>query len=308
VCVIELRIWRCLAAAVLLAALAGCSGVKFAYQRIDWGIAWYARQNVTLTAAQEARLDAEIDALMRWHCESELPEYARSFVELASGVEQAPLAADTLAGEARRLEDYWDQIMVRAAPALVDMLIELDEAQVEELIANLEEDLAEDRAEYLAETDAAGERRERIEKGFRRWIGRLNPDQRTAIAAWAALSQPWVDNWIDSREAWIALFAAALRDPRNDERAEVLLTLMTAPESVRSEAQRAAAETWRVSFIELLTEIDTSLEPRQRRQLAGRLRAWGEDFAALACDDDAPGRLETAALSGSGGRAVSTRP
>jgi len=283
---------------LLLGVLAGCSGVKFAYHRIDWGIAWYAQQNVTLTATQEARLEAEIDALMQWHCESQLPAYARSFVTLASDIEQSPLAAASMARESRRLEDYWDHVMARAGPVLVDLLLELDDAQVEELIANLEEDLAERRAEYLSEPDAAGERLERLEKGFRRWIGRLNPDQREAIAAWAALSQPWVGNWIDTRETWIALFAATLRAQRDDERAEFLLTLITAPESLRSEAQRAVTETWRQSFVALLSNIDASLEPRQRRQLAGRLRDWGEDFAALACSADKPDRLETAALNG----------
>lgn len=63
---------------LLLSALllSACSLLDFAYHQLDWLMLRKVESVVDLNGEQRARLRQDIDALLKWHCETQVPRYA----------------------------------------------------------------------------------------------------------------------------------------------------------------------------------------------------------------------------------------
>lgn len=62
-------------AIVLLALVAGCSSTTFFYNRLPIFVGWYVGDYVTLSREQGVLFDAQLEILLDWHRQAELPQY-----------------------------------------------------------------------------------------------------------------------------------------------------------------------------------------------------------------------------------------
>lgn len=283
------RLGRCLLAATALLVLAGCS-TSYIYERADRFAGRWVSGYMELEPEQQAMLEAELDALHAWHRREHLPRYAgwlRSVAaEVASPGEVGPAE---LRARGEELGEFWREIAERAMPPLLELGAGMQDEQVEEFVARLREEHAEEleeSAEHTPEGHAARRARS-MERFLKRWVGSLTETQRAEIRAWSRELEPSREAWLESRLGWIDAMERALA-ARQDEQALALAadTLIMRPEDRWTPTYAALVERNSVRTTEFLARFLAGLEPRQRTRAVGRLEELAAEFEALAANGD----------------------
>lgn len=272
------RICRAPALLLIGALLVGCSS-SFWYNRADWLIGWYVDDYIDFNRDQQRFFDARLEEVLHWHRREQLPRY----VDFLSRAEQAFAGEVTVAGlEAFSGEmwNFWRDIVARSLPDMQQLFSGLSPEQKQEFIRALQRQQREFAEEYveLSDVELQRERRKRMRKLLKRWIGSLDTEQRERIAQWATrlpnnyplISQQQV-LWNDRFTDWL------LQGGSIDE----LERLYVYPDDLWSAEYRERMESSRRMTLQMLVDIHRSLGEEQRRKLLGNLARWHQDFEQL---------------------------
>ncbi len=266
---------------VLALVLAACSVARTAYERADWLIQRNLRQYVSWEGEQREALRQRLDEALDWHRETQLPLYSEALQALRADLAASESGAVDWQPHIDRGAVFWRNLLERVQPDIVAMLAMLSDAQVDELLANLEE-RSEERLARNARRGAEGSARD-LRRQVQRWTGRLDTGQRALIEDWSRQQRDLGDFARHSQAQWRAAFAEALTLRRSDPAAfaEQLDSLLTRPDTFWSEDYAAAIAGNTARSMALLDDLHASLDARQRRQLDRRLREWAELFDDL---------------------------
>ena len=268
--------------------LAGC-GAQFLYNRLDT-VAWlYVKTQVSLEDLQSRQLRDSLRSFLEWHRRTELPRYADFAAALARDAAR-PLGRARIDRARLDIEALWRGSVARGAPDAAQFLAGLDSAQRDELFASLAEDDAEVREEFCDAPEK--KRRERqfktVVESAEDWVGRLTPAQLELIRSGLAPLRPsgcaWAESRVQFRQDLRDLVERGSRDP---DYAQRVARLLSNPEERWDPQYRAVFESNRDAVIDLLAELDTALNPRQRAKLAEKLTNYARDFRALAAQPGA---------------------
>ena len=271
---------RIAAALVLVAAVSGCSVVRFAYDNADTYLHWRATSYLDLHGEAVDELHERIQQLLAWHRTQALPQYVRIADDAARRLSR---------GLARQDLDWgYDSLMVQARQSLhaaagcvAPMLDLLTPAQ----LAHLEERLAEDNRKFARENLRGSEeerrqrRARRAEEQLEDWVGRLSQTQVDRIRRFSER----------------APLAAELRDrDRKRIQAEVLAMIRAGQAAARlpefaanwqrgrDPAFAAVNEAWRQEVSAMLLDIERTLTPAQRARAVAQLQRYARDMRMLA--------------------------
>ncbi|GEK11270.1 DUF6279 family lipoprotein [Pseudoalteromonas peptidolytica] len=147
--------------------LVGCSQ-RLAYNNLGWLASYYISDFVDLTDQQEDQLESDVEALVNWHRQSELPKYQSQVQSLINNWQEMTEADVVAMFDTTR--HYWYSVVAQVFPKLVHHLNTLNRQQKEMLITNLETQLLKDDWQ-----DGDQYRR------YERWLGKLNNAQRAII-------------------------------------------------------------------------------------------------------------------------------
>lgn len=275
--------WRGALLAVIL--LTGCTST-FVYNRLDTLVAWYLEGLVTLDQRQRADLRAWLDDTLDWHRDSELERYAQFVRSLAQQTENSG-DHSTFERAESQFRVFTADVARRTAPEAAKLMLGLTDPQVEELSANLEKQGEERLAkeQKLLKKGQWHERRaKQITKQFRRWVGKIQPEQQTLIAATAKQLEPSYPEWLQSQRAWRAALRAALAKRHANSAASTteLTALLTDPDRFWTDAYRQKLEANRTRTLNLLVALDASLSREQRDEFQRRLTKFAEELESLA--------------------------
>jgi len=273
---------RWLVVAALAVGLTGC-GLGLVYPRLDTVVGFYIEGLVTLDKAQSAELKRILAGNLEWHRRSELDRYSAFLRELAVAVERGAGRDDWLAA-ARRTEEYWRRVFEQAAPGYARLAATFTDAQVTELLANLERQDDKDRREFESRTP--GQRAARREKSMRRalerFTGPLTPAQRGLIGEHVASSPSFMPDWLENRQVWRAELADALAGRRAGAEFEARMQVLVArPDELWTPRYRAAVELRRESLVDFVAALDATLTTRQRAAARRQLLALAEEVQGL---------------------------
>jgi hypothetical protein len=273
---------RWLVVAALAVGLTGC-GLGLVYPRLDTVVGFYIEGLVTLDKAQSAELKRILAGNLEWHRRSELDRYSAFLRELAVAVERGAGRDDWLAA-ARRTEEYWRRVFEQAAPGYARLAATFTDAQVTELLANLERQDDKDRREFESRTP--GQRAARREKSMRRalerFTGPLTPAQRGLIGEHVASSPSFMPEWLENRQVWRAELADALAGRRAGAEFEARMQVLVArPDELWTPRYRAAVELRRESLVDFVAALDATLTTRQRAAARRQLLALAEEVQGL---------------------------
>ena len=273
---------RWVAVAALALGLAGC-GLGLGYPRLDSVVGFYVEGLVTLDKAQSVALKRTLASNLEWHRQSELERYSAFLRDMADTV-AGGAGRDEWLGASRRTEQYWREIFAQAAPGYTALASTFTDAQVAELLENLEREDEEAWADF--ERRKPEQRQARREKSVRRalerFTGPLTAGQQKLIRENAARSQPFMAEWRDNRRVWRAALADALaqRGAGADFESRMFV-LIARPDELWTPAYRAALERRRESLIDLVVELDATLTPQQRAAAQRELLALADEVQAL---------------------------
>jgi Family of unknown function (DUF6279) len=267
-----------------LAALAGCSGTRLAYNNADTVLRWMADDYFALAGTQDDDFKARLVRFHAWHRSEELPRYSA----LMAG------AAGKLAGglTQRELVWAWDSVMARygqmaaqAAPGLAAVLVTLTPAQFERLDRKFAESGAEYAKKHLKGSEA--EQRERRDKRnlelMREWFGDFSDAQEAQIMAASGRLPLMYALRLQNRQRRQNDFVALLKAYRSPAELEPRLKhWLIAWEDGASAEYRRLTQLHRELYIKMLLELDRGLTPAQRAHAVTRLNEYAETFKALA--------------------------
>lgn len=272
-----------LACALLaLTLVAACSSTRLAYRYADWGVIWWVEDYVSLTGAQEARLNRDLNDLRQWHCSEELPRYNSWLAQLGDDVEARRFGDQRIEWHRDRMLAFVPPLLEQAAPLATRLLASLSDAQVAELARNMEADQQEMEQDYLG-TDAGEGQAERLAERSERWLGSLNEPQQAIIANWTAQREEPTRVWLQGRRNWQEALLEALEERQQPDFEQRIEQLVINFEQARGERYQAMMEQNRDTIATLMQSLVQAADERHLDHLEERARELQDDFRALSC-------------------------
>jgi hypothetical protein len=265
---------------ILCTLLTGCSATRLLYNQLDWGIVWYLNGFFSLDGEQKDALRESVERNLQWHRDTQLPQYA----ELARALEQditGPVTVDLLEARNDEIIAFWDVFVLHTVPDVAAFFLLLNQEQLDEFLANLEEENSELWDEYAGETpEERIERRDRSAiKGIRRIVGPLDEEQEVLIRSHLSKMNDVADEWMVGRRLWQEAFVKLIKTrPIEPEFSERLVDLMLDPNQFDSSEYRAKVEENFQITLQMLAELINDMNDQQRARLSGRLSQFAADF------------------------------
>ena len=284
-CFLRVGTVRLVAGLLALALLAGCSANRFLYNRADTFVRWAVDDYVDFTSEQQQRFDDNLDVLMDWHRQVELPQYREFiFVSIAAlddgvTIDEAIVISEAIEQAVNRLQAEFIELLLLTGADLseqqiLDFLAELDRQQQE----FAEERLVRDEETYAA--DAA----KSLEGLAKRLLGRLDEAQQSLIAS-RSKELTRIDRlWYDDRTVWGATLRTILETRAPDWQSDVR-ALSEARSSARTPAYVAGIDHNGDVILELLVDIINGRTERQDRKMRRFLDGLIADIDALTIGD-----------------------
>lgn len=288
---------RHIAVAAVVLALCGCSATRFAYERLDVLARWQIGRYVSLTDSQKADFDRQFTAAWQWHRQAELPRWSAELRALADLLASTTSTPEEIAAAFARFSELWRRIKRRLAPMACTLGPQLGDAQVEEILATVDEDLDELRRDSI-ELEPEDARREMLrdaEKPLHEWLGRLSDKQRVLIREWNEARPSVAGPWFEYRQAWRSRLGVVLAQRDQPGFCEDVSTLIVDGSRLWTDAQRRTFDENRNRWIDLFERLMPTLDAKQRAHARNRLLDLAEDFDALAAAGqsvEVPGRRQ----------------
>lgn len=262
------------------ATLAGCSGVRLAYDNIDTFIRWRMLQFLDVHGEQADELDERIAGFMRWHRAQALPKYARDADDAARRLERGLTREDLVWGY-----DIFIGHGREAMRAAVDQTAPLLDRLTPEQVRHMEQRVAEENRTFAREYLRGGER-ERREQRARRiverledWLGNLSNAQIEAVNQFTVRA-PLIDELRDRDNRRIQ--GEILAIIRAHDARQRLADKVVNWDGGRDPAYIAARAANVHEFNTMLLEINRLATREQRAGAIAELRRYAEEFRALA--------------------------
>jgi hypothetical protein len=273
--------WAVVCVAVF--GLAGC-GLGILYPRLDTLVGFYLQGLVSLDEAQAEQLERTLAGNLEWHRRSELSRYAAFLRDMAATIEVGA-GPDDWFEASRRTEQYFRAVFEQAAPGYTALAATLTDAQVAELLENLERADEETWRKFArrspAERDARREKQ--LIRTLERFTGPLDAAQRAVVRDHVEDSPSFMPEWHENRRLWRKALAATLA--RRDAGAEFesrMFVLIARPDELWTPQYRAGIERRRESLAELMVTIDATLTARQRAAARRQFLALADEVQGLA--------------------------
>ncbi len=210
------RVWfrgRVLLACLVLALLAGCSGTKFFYNRLDFFLPWYLDDYVELDREQGQYLKQELlPPFLHWHRMQELPRYVELLDEILASLDRE-MTLEQLEAFTGTAELAMDRLQRRSLDWMLALGTALDDDQIAQFHAALQEQQEEFEEEYLERSDREfrEEACERLEDRAREYLGRLQREQKAQLATACDQLLRSDQLWLDERAEWLLQLRHLLR-------------------------------------------------------------------------------------------------
>lgn len=226
--------------------LSGCS-TKFAYNNIDWLVNWYIDDYVVLDTQQEKQFDAILDKWTAWHRRTELPKYRAHLVEVMGDIKSQQIDETRIAYHRQKGLAHWQRAKTYMAADVVAMGKNLNEQQLTLLFAELDRKLVEQQENRLkndlSPTQKTEEWLSKNQKRAKKWIGKLNAQQKIYITQYQQHYQKTDQHWLTFKRNYQAAFSKLLlAADRSDAFDDQLLALILYPDAHRSEAYLSTKE------------------------------------------------------------------
>lgn len=266
--------------------ISACSRAGLAYRNLDWLVPWRLNDYLNLDSQQQAWLKPRLQTHLQWHCSAELPRYIDWLQTTESILAQPQPDSAQLLEQFAQFDAALNRIGVEITPTAIELLQGLNEQQVNELYAAMDEDNLEDRQDFLDPPLATqiSERQTRMQERLRPWLGRLNTAQTEHIATWANSLGEQNRLWLENRQLWQAELRKVVAERDSADFAERVTRLLQQRESFYSDEYRASYGRSRQALATLFSQLLSNSDEAQRERLNHRLRDLRRDLAEQQCD------------------------
>ena len=273
---------------VLILLLTGCSP-KMLYPRLDWIIPWYVDDYITLDRHQTNNVNSRLSFQLDWHCRTQLSQYAEflRIIQQDVNIGDQPMTVERLRYYNLQLAHYWNSLILRIGPDIVDILASTSDQQIAELFDNLEKNNRDKEKRYveLPPEKIVLNRQYRMQKRLRYWFSSLTESQKQAVAEWSQGLEPIAADWIAHRRL-VQKKARLLLDDRTRsvDFAYEFLEFITNTQNLRSINYQQKIDINTDKTLNLLANLSNTLTDQQKTHFLNRLQKLVADLDHLSCD------------------------
>lgn len=268
---------------LLIALLGGCSAVELGYAIAPRLAVRFIDDYFYLGNAQEARALELFEARKKKHQHEELPLYFAYANRLEERF-KAGLTHESLDTSLEEGEQLLRQGVSKTLPAISEIIADLDEDQVEYFLGRLNEKEDEYR-QRIREGESEEKRNENEFEDLEEWTGKLRKEQRKLVRKHLAGMHDNRAAWLQWRVERNGMLATLLkRDPGAAEIEEFLRDSWVQRNGISAELEERSAEN-REKYIEMMLELENSLDESQRQNVLTRINESRELILALMPDD-----------------------
>lgn len=273
---------------LLCLCLAGCSATRVVYNQLDWILVWYISDHFTLEDEQKDRLKEMVRRNVEWHRHDQLPKYAQLLREIESDVSSGDMTIDVMEYRYVQFISLWDEFIEQTMPDVTAFFMLLNQEQVDEFIANLEESNQELWEEYAGTT--AEERKESRQKGaikgLQRVFGRLSKEQKILVRSYQSRLHDVSHEWMDGRRQWQQDFRnLVVERPPEPEFGDRMRRLMLEPNYTDAPEYRQLVDENRLLVMNMTAELIAGLSDKQRKKFSKRVDKLIRNFEILAAQE-----------------------
>ncbi|WP_105103554.1 DUF6279 family lipoprotein [Microbulbifer pacificus] len=261
-----------------LLLLGGCSSIRLVYGHLDWWMDHTLNKYLDLKGAQKDLLSQRVDEFHRWHRQTQLPRYADYLDQLAAEVDTPNATPARLLEIERQVDEFWHSSIAMLSDLLLPVLVQLDEAQIQQLAENARKEREKSLKKWQKERN---KREKEFRKQAERWLGDLTPEQSAMVDRELATTTFDPERRDAQRQRWTNAFIQTLQDkPAGYQK--TLRDLLINPQSLWSDDYRRMQDELRAQARNLGSEILKSSTPEQRQHLKTTLRDYAADCRILA--------------------------
>lgn len=264
-----------------------CSRLRFIYDQTDWMVPRYVQSFVSLDDGQRQWLTRHWKFLRRWHCQHELPRYAkwlgqyhRLIIEGSVDEKLINAAYDELAG-------FFRALLQHASEPVLTFFGGLSNEQVVELKKNLVKFNTKYRAEVVKPDPER--RRKKIKrtlnKRLRFWLAEITPPQQQRINETVNAMRLMGRDGLLARERWQEVLLKSLSHRRDRRQlSQALQLLFVDYRQIWLPAYKEKYRHNRRLLMMLLANILSHLSDRQKANVSRRVEAWLDDLRSINCN------------------------
>ena len=269
---------------LLLSLLVGCSTLKVSYRFLDNAIRWKINDYVSLTSAQGAALNRDINKFHHWHQSTQLPIYADFTAKKAVQFEQATLSPQDFS---KIYDEFFDLAMDsldELVPVITTMLFSLEEQQIPQVIKNVEREMTKHLREDFARTpqQQLAKRQGRMIKRIAKMTGRLSRAQANLITDWAKATLSDKKLREQRQKRLLDTVSKQLNNRTNQAQFNRnLLAQFKNQERFASAAEKQSYQQRKQLTVRLMSDLFNSLTPLQKQNLIASIKKYQFDFLSL---------------------------
>jgi len=247
------------------------------------GLYWELKDYIKFNRDQRLLIKDEISQLIDWHRSDELPQYADQLEKLSIGLENG-MSVEKLEVSYNNLRDSWQRVVIKALPAAVNIISNLNDQQINDFFEMLIEKEVDDAKDIERGTSARTieEREAYVSEKIVNVIGKLNKEQKALIAQWAQSTESTKKFSLVQAIQWRTRMQAAVAERHDEQQLEKnLMVLFANPDQLRSVSYRRVIENNTRLVMQLLFDLNQTLTNQQRSRLIKKLKGYIEDFRDL---------------------------
>ena len=275
---------------LLLAAalLGGCSSVRLAYNNAPQLTWWWLDGQFDFSREHAPQVKQALGSLFEWHRSTQLPATV-SFLAAAQQQAGEPLTPALACRWQAQARELLEPTLQRALALAAEQSAALGEAQFKHLEQRQAKRMAEMREDFL-QADPEERRAKTLERAVsnaERLYGRLSPAQMQVLREGLAASPFDPALWLQERqrrqrELLDTLRSLAASKADGDQRLAALRAVTAHTERSPNPVYRAYQLKLTEFNCGLAARIHNAATPAQQQKAREALKAWEEDFRALA--------------------------
>ena len=275
--------------ALMLVVMAGCSGLRLAYNNGDTVLYWWLNAYVDLDRDQKGWVRDDIGKLFDWHRKTQLKDYVEILhtaqKQLQGNITQADLLADY--GE---IKHRTQTLLLKAAPDLAELARSLKPEQIAQMEKKFKSNNDDYRKKFLT-GDQEKRQQLRYKKSmeqFELWFGSFSREQEAAIRK-ASDARP-LDNeiWLDERtrrQRNVLNLVQKVQSEKLGKEATVALIntlIRDSFERLEHSERKPFFDAFENSTAQMVLTVIKIATPAQKEHAVKRMQGWIDDFNSLA--------------------------
>ncbi|WP_226939553.1 DUF6279 family lipoprotein [Janthinobacterium rivuli] len=275
--------------AIVLVVMAGCSGLRLAYNNGDTVLYWWLNAYVDLDRDQKGWVRDDIDKLFDWHRKTQLKDYVEILrtgqKQLQGNTTQADLMMDY-----SEIKQRTQALLLKAAPELADLARSLKPEQIAQMEKKFKSNNEDYRKKYLS-GDQEKRQKLRYKKAmeqFELWFGGFSSEQE-AIIRKASDARPlnneiWLDERTRRQQNVLNLVKKVHQEKLSKEASAALITTLIKDSFERLEhsERKAFFDAYESSTAQMVLTVIKIATPAQKAHAVKRMQGWIDDFNSLA--------------------------